>query len=293
MKYDKNKKYPAHKSKRFIGRITAVGLGVSLGDLTREQVDIKFTLIFFLIYAAVDLLVFIIQYINGRYAKVSFGGSGFTYRKYLKSEFVAWDNVVSAESISLFTGDISYYLIKANAGNKIKEYLIEKNVQTKPIMDNLYFKTKRNERILRLPFQGKQRLDFFTLVIGICFIGCLLAAGFEHGRKISVSAMIWIISSIILAALTATALYFYIKRNTRFKVNNQGVYFKENSIPLIINWNDAQEIVHFVEHLGAKKYHILKIELDEALNRKYDIVEVPVSFARLEKVCKAVKVVTK
>ncbi len=273
--------------------MTSIGLLFLISDLLDKNPDVVSAIKFFLVYVAIDIVIFIVQFFLGEYAKVTLEEDGFTYRKHFAPKFVSWEKVYAVEEVTPYLRNINYYLLKVQDGKQYREYLIEKNICTWPMMERLYFKKSGNEEILRLPFQGKQRFDFFTNVIAGVILPCLYAASFEHIGKISINTMMWLISADLIVAALVTAVYLYKKSDSRFTANQQRLTFKVNGREYTVNWDEAKKISRERVHLGRSHYEILTVELAEDIAGKYDTIEVPVRQRFVEKLGEQVKIVIK
>ncbi len=286
---DENKKYSVHKSKRFGGRIIALGVGFALGRLISRDVDYKEILLFFMIYVIVEFIILIYQYAAGRYAKVWFDEKGFKYRKYINSEHISWEDVYVVQEVNPFLAYINYYLVKTGQEGKGKEYLIEKSFETKPIIERLYYKNQGTDKKIYLPFKSNKELNAYALIISSILIGALFAWALYRNNWVSYEISMIIGAAVLLVCVLSYGLYKYFNRDLSYKVSLDGIKFRADKIEHFIAWDEVRSINWKSEHISAKRYKILTAKLANEIDGIYDTIEVPVSQRLAEKLGEKIK----
>ncbi len=281
MKSYENKKYSVHYSlsRKFI--FSAYGIWFFLFKLKERDYGIKFNIILLLILIAVDLVIFAVRFISGRFAKISFSKDGFTFRKYIDTEIIPWDNVKSVDVVRRFPKELDYYSIIVDNGEDKREYLVEKYIQTAELIDLFYYKIEKpSQRYRFIEYKNKRSGTIILAVLlpitALAIIYLINSLGFLTLNMIYLIAAI----SIIAAALTIVRFY-YENKSDMFKANKEGVQLVINDVKQFVKWDEVKNIFHETEHLGANEYEILKIELDKKLAGENNVFFIPVSFKLL------------
>ncbi len=264
----------------------SLGIGIILTKFKEKSFDIDFSIYFLLVLVAIDIVIFLIRFALGRYAKVVFDKKGFSYKKYFASEFVPWDKVKSVEEVRIAPRKLMFYLIRFESREGEREYLIEKYIDTAKLMDLLYYnidepkfkyrfieyKIKTGNQIMGADFIG-----FFAILI--CFLAFLM-------EFISLYTFGIIALAVLLASVVASVILYNKNKNTddRFKANKEGVMLTINGREHFIKWDDAKNIYHETENLSSSKYDILRFEVDENIAGKDNTIRIPVSHRLLEEV---------
>ena len=293
MKANEDKTYLASKTKIMVTYITYVGIGAMLPAFLKEPFDIELFLNFILILLSVDALVFLFQYSLGSFSRVKFSKEGFIFTKYIKPRFVPWEDVYMVKEETFDIRGIRYYIVKTRNGNEEIEYLIEKNLKTKAMMEKFYFRRDGYESKLELFYLNKKVRDFYSTTSNLIIVGVFGALIYINKRILTLDLMIYIAFAALIIAIAAFVLYKVAGRYIGYKANVDSVKIKLDGETFNILWSDARRRVSEVEHLGRSKYDVVHLWLNKKIDGKYDRIDVPVSKKLLGQLKQTVEIVEK
>jgi hypothetical protein len=269
----------AHRSKIWWFRISAFGAGHVVYTFLTEPAEVVPSIPFFLVYLILDIVIMSVKYIRGKFARVSFNLEGLTYYKYFKKRFIPWEHVTVIKEDYPFIRHIRYYRITVENEIGVTEYLIEKNIRTRALIEKYYIRDIHIDKLIRMPTLMIQihSLIIESIVFAYGIVLLLYIMGDQDILPKGLLINIGILSAIIGGLCIAGFIYF--KRKDRLTIDECGIKLNIHEKYYEVKWKDAVRITHKVEHLSKSNTNVISLDLIHALDGEYETIAVYASKA--------------